>query len=48
MERVVDLPHFGEVELVCDGGENLDNHEGSFTFQGKFEVGNGAFQVSDF
>ena len=48
MERVVDLPRFGESELVCDGGEDFDDREGSFTFRGELWVGNGVFEVSGF
>ena len=48
MERVVDLPCFGESELVGDGGEDFDNCEGSFTFGGKFGVCDGAFEISGF
>ena len=40
MECVVDFPCFGEAELICDGEEDLDDHEGSFMFQDKFGVGN--------
>ena len=32
MECVMDFPRFGETELVCDRGENLDDCEGSFMF----------------
>ena len=46
MEHVMDLPHFGEAELVCNGGENFDNHEGSFIFGGELWIGNGTFEVS--
>ena len=48
MKHVMDLPCFGELQLICDGGEDFDNCEGSFTFWGKLEVGNGAFEVSGF
>ena len=44
----MDFPHFGESELVCDGGEDFDNREGSFTFGGELGVCNGAFEVSGF
>ena len=42
----MDLPRFEEAELICDGGEDLDNCEGSLSLQGKLWVGNGAFEVS--
>ena len=48
MEHVMDLPHFGEAELVCDGGEDFDDHEGSFMFGGEFGVCNGVFEVPGF
>ena len=48
VERVMDFPHFGESELVCDGGENFDNCEGSFTFGGELWVSNRAFQIPSF
>ena len=48
MECVMDFPHFGEAELVCDRGENLDYHKRSFTFWGEFGVGDGAFKISGF
>ena len=43
MEHRMDLPHFGEMELVCDGGENLDYCKRSFSFWGEFWIGNGVF-----
>ena len=48
MECVMDFPCFGEVELECNGGENFDNHEGSFLFWSKFGVGDGVFEVPGF
>ena len=48
MEHVMDLPCSREVQLVSDGGEDLDNCEGSFTFWGELWVGNGVFQVFGF
>ena len=48
VECVMDLPYPQEAELVSDGGENLDYYEGSFTFQGKFGVDDGAFEISGF
>ena len=48
MECVMDLPCLGEVELIHDGQEDFDYREGSFTFWGKFGVGDGAFEVSGF
>ena len=48
MKRVMDLPRFGESELVCDGREDFDDREGSFTFGGEFRVGDGAFEVPGF
>ena len=38
IECVVDLPHFGEVKLIHDRGEDLDNCEGSFSFQDELWV----------
>ena len=35
---MVDLPHFGEVELVRDRGEDFDNCEGFFLFRSKLGV----------
>ena len=48
MEHVMDLPHLGEVELVCNGGDNFDYREGSFSFWSKLRVGDGTFEVSGF
>ena len=48
VERVIDLPHFGEVELVCDQRLNFDNCEGSFMFQGKFGVCDRLLEISGF
>ena len=48
MEHVMDLPHFREVELVCDGRQDFDNCEGSFTFGGELWVSNRAFQIPSF
>ena len=48
MEHGMDLPHFREVELICDRREDLDNGEGSFPFWGELGIGDGAFQVSGF
>ena len=48
MEHVVNLPCFGETQLVGDQGQDLDNCEGSFIFWGEFWVSNGAFEVSGF
>ena len=48
VEHVMNLPHLWEAELICDGGEDLDNGEGSFSFEGQLGVGNGAFEVSGF
>ena len=45
MERVMDFPRFGEAELIGDEGEDFDDCKRSFTFGGKFWVGDGAFQV---
>ena len=42
----MDLPRFGEAELVCDGREDFDNREGSFTFGGELGVCDGSFEVS--
>ena len=44
----MDLPRFGEAELVGDGGKDLDDGEGSFSFGGKFWVSDGTFEVSGF
>ena len=48
MECVMDLSHFGEVQLIGDWEKNFDNCEGSFTLWGEFGVGDGAFKVSGF
>ena len=48
MECVVDLPCFGDVLLICDGGEDLDDIERSLTFRDEFWVGNEAFEISGF
>ena len=32
IEHEMDLPHFGEVELICNRGEDFDNSKGSFLF----------------
>ena len=48
VERVMNLPHFREVELVRDGREDFDDHEGSFTFQGKLGVCDGSLEISGF
>ena len=48
MERVMDLPRFGEAELIGDGGEGLDNCEGSFSFQGELQVCDGSLEISGF
>ena len=45
VERVMDLPHFGEAELICDRGEDFDDREGSFTFWGELWVGDRSFEV---
>ena len=46
IERVMDFPHFREVELICDRREDLDDCEGSFSFGGKLWVGDGSFEIS--
>jgi len=43
VERVVDAPRFRESELVYDGGEDLGDGEGAFTFRGEFWVSDRAF-----
>ena len=43
MECVMDLSCLGEAELICDQRKDLDNHEGSFMFWSKFQVGDGSF-----
>ena len=48
VERVVDLPCFGESELICDRGEDFDDCEGSFMLWSELGVGNGAFEISGF
>ena len=48
MECVMDLPCFGEAELICDGGEDFDDCEESFTFWCEFGVRNRSLQVSGF
>ena len=48
VERGMDLPRFGESELVGDGGEDFDDREGSFSFGGELGVCDGAFEVSGF
>ena len=48
MECVVNLPRFGEVELIYDGREDLDDCEGSFSFGGKLWVGDRVFEISGF
>ena len=48
VERVMDFPHFGESELVCDGGEDFDDREESFTFGGEFWVCDGSLEISGF
>ena len=48
MECMMDLLRFWEAQLIGDGGEDLDNCEGSFMFQGEFGIGNGAFEISGF
>ena len=44
----MDLPRFGEAQLICDGGEDFDNREGSFMFGGELGVCDGAFEISGF
>ena len=46
MECVMDLSHFGEVQLIGDWEKNFDNCEGSFTFGDEFWVCNRLFEVS--
>ena len=48
MECVMDLPCFGEAELVYDRGEDFDYCEGSLMFWSKFGAGDRVFKVSDF
>ena len=48
MECVTDLPCFGEVELIHDGGQDFDDCEESLAFGGEFRVGDGMFQVPGF
>jgi len=48
MKRVVDMPRFGELELVDDGGEDFGDGEGTFTFWGEFWVSDRAFQIPGF
>ena len=48
VECVMNLPCFGEAELVCNRGENFDDRERSFTFGGELGVCNGSFEVSGF
>ena len=48
MKHMVNLPCFGEVELVYDGGEDFDNSEESFLLQSKLQVSNGTFEISGF
>ena len=43
MECVMNFPHFGELELVSDQGEDLDNGEGSFSFGCELQVGDRMF-----
>ena len=43
MECVVDFPCLGEAELVCDGRENLDYRERSFSFRDELWIGDGVF-----
>ena len=45
---MMNLPRFGESELVRDGGEYFDDREGSFTFRGEFRVCDGAFEIPGF
>ena len=42
----MDFPRFGEAELICDGGEDFDDCEGSFSFGGELGVGDGPFKIS--
>ena len=48
VEGVMDSPHFREAQLVGDQRQDFDNHEGSFTFGGKFRIGNHLFEISGF
>ena len=34
MKHIVDFPHFGEVELIYNGGKNFDNGAGVFLIWG--------------
>ena len=43
---MVDLPHLGKAELICDGGEDFNDCEGSFMFGGELWVSDGLFEVS--
>ena len=44
----MDLPHFGEAELVCNWRQGLDNSEGSLSFQGELWIGNRSFEIPGF
>ena len=48
MECRMDLPCFGEAELIRDQGKEFNYCEGSFTFWSEFWIGDGAFQVPGF
>ena len=48
MKHVIDLPCFQEAQLIGDGGQDLNNSEGSILFRGEFWVGDGVFEVSGF
>ena len=48
MEHVIDLPCFGEAELIHDWREDFNYHEGPFTFWGELRVNNEASKISDF
>ena len=43
VECVMDLLNFREAELIYDREEEFNDHKGSFSFEGKFGIGNGAF-----
>jgi len=48
MEHVVDTPCFWKLELVDNGGKNLSNGEGAFSFWSELWVISGAFEISGF
>ena len=48
VEHVMDLPHFGEAELIHDWREDFDDSEESFLFESKLWICDRSFEVSGF